>query len=206
MSFELGKFVGKKRVLGEFRGKFCKLYASYFRLFLAQSRQRQQSLRKRPEVVAVVGSNLQLLDSCFLVSMNSGKPEEKLFDARQAPDHVIRRAQAEIRVSSVRGNGQKPVGVLIGLADLLQAVELLLVDQTRIVRLHTDAQRHGEERVRILRVRLEPTLRQFLRLLVRRKECRAQFRIRFQRDLAQKALVVQEKFRGQHALPVALLK
>src|SRR5690348_17049180 len=43
-------------------------------------------------------------------------------------------------------------------------------------------------------------------MFVRGEECRAQFRVRVEKDLAQKTLVVQEKLGRQDALPIALLK
>jgi len=165
---ELGQFTGKKRVLGEFRDEFDQLSTRYFCLFLAQSRERQQDLRKRSQVVATVGGDLDLLDACFLVAVDSNEAEEKLLWSWQTPDEVIRRAQAQLRISGVRGDHQQFLGILVSLADLFQAVEVTLVDEAGIVGLHTHAESHGEQGVRVIRVRLQPE-----RLFVRGEEGRA---------------------------------
>jgi hypothetical protein len=78
-TIELGQLTGKKRVCGEFRDEFGKLTASYFWLLLAQSSHRQQDLRKRSQVAAVIGGDLELLDPHLLVTVDSSKAEEKLF-------------------------------------------------------------------------------------------------------------------------------
>ena len=202
----LASSLANSGILGEFRDQFPELPAGHFCLFLAQRRQCQQDIRKRPQIVAMVGGDPRLLDPHFSVAVDDSEPQEKLLDSRRTPDGVIRLTQAQIGIRRVLRDHQEFVGVRVGLANPFQAVELWLVDQADIVGLHTDAQSHCEEGVRIVRGRLQSKLRQLLRLLVRGEECRAQLQVWFQRDLAQKTLVVEEKLGGQHALPIALRK
>ena len=100
----LASSLAKSGIFGEFRDELAKLSASYFWLLLAQGRHRQQNLRKRPQVAAVIGGDLELLDPCFLVAVDSSEAEEKPLDSRQTSDDVIRRAQAKIGISGVRGD------------------------------------------------------------------------------------------------------
>lgn len=60
---ELRQLTRKERVLRKLSDKFVKLGARYFWLVFAQGRQHQQNLRKRPQVVAMIGCDLQLLDA-----------------------------------------------------------------------------------------------------------------------------------------------
>src|SRR5271166_874525 len=203
---EFGQFTSKKRVSGEFCDQLRKLCAGYFCVFLTQGRQGQQNLRKRPEIVAALGGDLELLDACFLVAANSREAEKKFLVSWQTSDDVIRCTQGEIGIGGIRRDRQQSVGVPISVFDHFQAFHLMLIDQRGIVGLHTQAQGHGEQGVRIIRVRLQSELRQVLRLLVRREECRTQSRIRFESDPAQKTFVVEEKLGGQYALPIALLE
>src|ERR1019366_4638187 len=94
-NIEFGQLTGKKWVFGKFRDEFRKLCACHFRLFLAQGRQRQQNFRKRPEIMAVLGGDFELLDPHFLVAVDSSKGKKQLLVYRQASDDVIRRAQGE---------------------------------------------------------------------------------------------------------------
>ena len=55
-----------------------KLVTGNLWLFLPQGRQRQQNLRKRPEVVAVRGGYLKLLDAQFLVAVDSSEAKKQL--------------------------------------------------------------------------------------------------------------------------------
>src|SRR5512135_2190399 len=100
----------------------------------------------------MIGGDFELLNSRFLVAVDSSEAEEKLLNSRQTPDDVIRRAQAKIRIGGVRRDYQQFLGVLIRFTDLFQAVELTLIDKTGVVCLHSQAQRHGEEGVRVVRV------------------------------------------------------
>ncbi len=75
-NIEFGQLTGKKRVLGEFRDELRKLFAGHFCLFLAQGCQRQQNLRKRPEIMAAFSSDLKLLDAGFLVAVDSSEAEK----------------------------------------------------------------------------------------------------------------------------------
>ena len=95
-NLDLGQLTSKKLVFREFRDKFAKLSVSYFWLLFAPGRQRQQNLRKRPQVAAIVGGDLDLLDPYFLVAMDSSEAEEESLDSWQTSDDVIRRAQAKI--------------------------------------------------------------------------------------------------------------
>jgi transposase InsO family protein len=126
-NLELGQLTSKKRVFGEFRDELLQLCARHFWLFLAQRCQRQHNLRKWPQVVAVIGGDLELLDPYFLAAVDSREAEEKLLESGQTPDDVIRRAQAKIGIGGVWRDHQQSFGVLVSFADLLQAVELLLV-------------------------------------------------------------------------------
>ena len=114
----LVQLTGEKRIFGEFRDEFAKLSAGYFWFLFAQGRHRQQNLRKRPQVVAVIGGDLELLDACFLVAVDSSEAEKKLLDSRQTSDDVIRRAQAKIGIRGVRRDYQKSFSVQIGFTDL----------------------------------------------------------------------------------------
>ena len=66
-SLELRQLTDKERVFWKLGGEFGKLSASYLWLLFAQGRHRQQNLRKRPQVAAVIGGDPKLLDSHFLV-------------------------------------------------------------------------------------------------------------------------------------------
>jgi len=156
--------------------------------------------------VAASGGNLELPEPRLLVAVDTGEAEEELLEQRQTADDVVRRTQRQIGIGGVRRHGQQALRVLVRFADHLQAVELFLVDQARIVGLHPEAQGHGEQGVGIVRVDLQSPLRLLLRLLVRGKERRAQFRVGVERHPAQKPVVVQEEVGGQDALPIALLE
>ena len=43
----------------------------------------------------MIGGDFELLDSCFLVAVDSSEAEEKLLCPRQTPDEIIRHAQAK---------------------------------------------------------------------------------------------------------------
>ncbi len=159
MSTKFGQLTSKERILRKLRDEFCKLRAGQFWLLLAQGRQRQHNLRKRPEIMAALGGDLELLDPCFLVAADSGKTEEESLGRRQAADDVVRSAQSEVSIGGVWRDYQQFLGVPISISDHFQAFHLLLIDQAGIVGLHTHAEGHGEQGVRIVRVRLQSELR-----------------------------------------------
>ena len=76
-NIEFGQLTSKERVLRELRDELLKLCAGHFCFFLAQGHQRQQNLRKRPQVVPMVGGDLELLDAYFLVAVDSSQADEK---------------------------------------------------------------------------------------------------------------------------------
>jgi len=84
----------------------------------------------------MIGGDFDLLDACFLVAVDSSESEEKLLWSWQTPDEIIRHAQAKIRIRRVGCRHQELLGVNIGLANLFQAVELMLINKTGIVGLH----------------------------------------------------------------------
>src|SRR5579863_9418616 len=92
-NLELRKLIREETILRKLRNEFSKLSTCYFWLLLAQSRHRQQYLRKRPKVTAMTGGDLELLNPYFRVAMDSSEAEEKLLDSRQTPNDVIRCAQ-----------------------------------------------------------------------------------------------------------------
>jgi hypothetical protein len=51
----------------------------------AQSRQRQQNLSKRPQVVATIGCDLDLLEPAFLLPWIPAKPRESFFGPGKLP-------------------------------------------------------------------------------------------------------------------------
>jgi len=61
------------------------LCADHFFLLLTQGHQRQQNLRKRPQVMAVIGGDRELLDACFLVAVGSSEAREKLLEPGRLP-------------------------------------------------------------------------------------------------------------------------
>jgi hypothetical protein len=61
------------------------LSVGYFCLFLAQGRQRQQNLRKRPQIVAMIGGALELLDPCLLVAVDSSEAEKNFLSPGKLP-------------------------------------------------------------------------------------------------------------------------
>jgi hypothetical protein len=64
-------------VFGEFRDELLKLGAGELWLLLAQGRQRQQNLRKRPQVMAMIGGDRELLEAYSLVAVDSSEAKEK---------------------------------------------------------------------------------------------------------------------------------
>ncbi len=70
-SIEFGQLARKKQVLWEFRDQLRKLRLCYIALLLAKARQRQQDLRKRPEVAAVRSADLELLYAAALIAADS---------------------------------------------------------------------------------------------------------------------------------------
>jgi hypothetical protein len=75
-NLEFSQLERKKRVLGKFRDQLLKLGAGHFCFFLAQGRQRQHDFGKRPEIMAALGGDLELLDPCFLVAWIPAKPSK----------------------------------------------------------------------------------------------------------------------------------
>ena len=116
-NLELGMLTRKERVFREFHDEFVKLSPGDFRLFLAQSRQRQHNLSKRPKVVAMSGGDLDLLDSRSFIAADSGEAEEKLLEYWLATNNVIRHAQAKVGIGGVGGDSQQFPRVGIRLAD-----------------------------------------------------------------------------------------
>jgi hypothetical protein len=49
----------------------------------------------------MIGDELKLFDTTFLVAVDSSEAEEKLFWPRQTTDEVIRHAQSQIGISGV---------------------------------------------------------------------------------------------------------
>jgi hypothetical protein len=47
----------------------------------------------------MIGGDLDLLDPCFLVTVDPDDAEEKLLEWRLTPDEVIRRAQPKVGIS-----------------------------------------------------------------------------------------------------------
>jgi len=122
-NLDFRKLICKERISRKFRDKLTKLKAGHFRLSFAQGCQRQQDLRKRPQIMPVIG-DLELFDSYFLVAVGSGEAKEKSLDTREIFDDVIRRAQSKIVIGGVWGNHQQFLGAHAGFANLFQAVEL----------------------------------------------------------------------------------
>jgi hypothetical protein len=62
-TLSLASSLAKKQVFGEFRDQLFKLCAGLFCLLLAQGCQPEQNLGKWPQVVALIGGDLKLLDA-----------------------------------------------------------------------------------------------------------------------------------------------
>jgi hypothetical protein len=60
-NIEFGQLASKKRVFGKFCDELLKLCAGHYCVLLTQGRQRQQNFRKRPEIIAARGGDLELL-------------------------------------------------------------------------------------------------------------------------------------------------
>lgn len=95
-NLELRQFTGKERVLGKLRDELAQLSPGYFWFLFPQGRQSQQYLCKRPQVAAVIGSDLELLDSRVLIAVDSGEADDKLLDSRQTSDNAPARGTAAI--------------------------------------------------------------------------------------------------------------
>ena len=72
-SMEFGQLTSEKQVLRELRSQIHKLGVCLIGIFLAQAR--QQDLRRRPEVAAMRGSDLDLLDAAALIAADSCEQE-----------------------------------------------------------------------------------------------------------------------------------
>lgn len=203
---QFGQLIGKQRILRKLLDQFGQLRPGQIGLLFAQGHQRKQNLGKGPQVAALCRGNLQLPDAAALVAADSGEAEEEPLGGRQAADNVVGHAQREVSIGGVRGDGQKPFGKLIRLADLAQAFHLIHINQAGVVGLQAHTERHGEQATRIIGGFLQAALGQVLRPLDGGKESRAQRRVGRQRVFAQKTLVVQKELRSQNALPVALLE
>jgi hypothetical protein len=82
------------------------------------------------------------------------------------------------------------LGKLVRLADYAEAFQLVLLDQTGILGLHSQAEGHGEQGVHIVWVCLQLNPCQVLRSQLRGEERIAQILVRLDRYLAQKTLIV----------------
>src|SRR5208337_1608729 len=71
------ELVGEDRVGRKLRRKFLEQHPSTIGLVLALIGEGQQNLRERLQVMAVVGSLLQLLDSVLAVAVNSSEPQKR---------------------------------------------------------------------------------------------------------------------------------
>src|SRR5581483_33579 len=105
-SIEFGQFARKNRGVRELGDQLRKLRVCYIALLLAQARQRQQDLRKRPEIAAVGSGDLDLLYAAVLIAADSCEAEEEPLWRRQAPDDVVGRAQGEVGIGGIRGDRQ----------------------------------------------------------------------------------------------------
>ncbi len=84
-NLELRQLSGEERIFGELRGQFRKLGPSDFWLLLTQSSHGQQNLCKRPQVPAVIGGDLELLNAYIFIAVDSSETQEKLLDSDRLP-------------------------------------------------------------------------------------------------------------------------
>ena len=148
----------------------------------------------------------QLLHSEILVAVNAAEPQHGSLIPGQAPDDVVRGAQRDVGVVRIGRHFQQHARAPIGLPQMVQTLDLPLLDQEEIVRLHALDQRERKQRIGVLGLLLQTRAGHLLPALHRRSELPFEIGIRFALDSAEQPLVVEEKVGRQHALAIELLE
>src|SRR5947209_774725 len=89
---------------------------------------------------------------------------------------------------------------------MAQAFDLASLDQKEIVGLHAGNQRQSEERIRVLRLFRQTSAGQAFGAMHGGGKLPFERRVRLFLNPAKQAFVIEEKFRGKHALAIELLE
>src|SRR5207237_8938196 len=84
-----GEFVREKRIVREFGGQLFEVSTRQPNLPLPQSCQREQDLRKRPEVVPLPRRNPELTHSQIPVTLDTAQPQKEPLVGRQTDDDEV---------------------------------------------------------------------------------------------------------------------